>query len=146
MKYKGHWSTSFRAFHSSFRLTAWRLCISPYWNQHQRITTRGEKGTLEGSSRSNRFTRIYSSCSVNQPFFPRNHDAVWHGPAGISPHERIPMMAVTDPSIMKRYRHPESPPIPRICKIAAARSDPKMFEVLKAVQNHDNRMGSSFDL
>lgn len=38
---------------------------------------------------------------------------------------------------------PDQPCIPLICKIPAARREPRILQVLKTVQNHDRRIGSS---
>mgnify|MGYP006976733922 FL=1 len=42
---------------------------------------------------------IVSSLGVNQPFFPRNQLAVWHGPAGMSKKDIRPITRVKRPCI-----------------------------------------------
>lgn len=81
--YSGHCSQSVTVFHSSFALTPVLLFMSP----------------LDGSSRKTRLTRMYSSCSLNHPFLPRNQLAVWVAPAGIRTNENTPMTNVNVPSI-----------------------------------------------
>lgn len=107
----------------------YRLCISP----------------LDGSSRSNRLTRIFSSCSVNQPFFLMR-PLVCDGDAGMRNQEAIPTKAVKRPSMRKRYFQPLHPARPLIWRIPAARREPTMLQVESTVQNHERRIGSSLDL
>jgi hypothetical protein len=84
-----------------------------------------------------------SSRSLNQPSLPRNQLRVWQGPGGMRPHEKIPMTSVIRPSIKKSHCQPDQPLMPLICRMPAARKEPTMLTVLRAVQNQASRIGSS---
>jgi hypothetical protein len=101
---------------------------------------------LLGSSRITRLTRTVSSRALNQPFLPRNQEAVWQGLAGIRRKAKMPTIKVPMPSIRKSQRQPLAPCTPRRWRRPAARRAERMSASDKAVQNQERRIESSWCL
>lgn len=83
---------------------------------------------------------FWEACSVqntylssNQPAFPRNQLAVWHGPAGMRPKASTPTMSVKRPCVMSATQ---------ICHIRIA-IWPAPFQWLKAYLNQEEPSPSS---
>lgn len=133
-------SKSHSDFQSSGRVIGSLLVISP----------------LEGSSRIARLQRIYSSRSVNQPFF-RNHllvlvgaGAIWKNDLMVSPVTRsskgayqIATLSMKTPSMRKSHLHPSRPATPRILRTPNAISGAMISTRRRVIQNKHNRNGNS---
>jgi hypothetical protein len=86
-----------------------------------------------------------SSRSVNHPFL-RIRPRVCVIEAGNMNQDASPMSSVNRPSSKNSHCQPDQPAMPRICRIPAASREPTTLHVLRTVQNHDSRIGSSLAL
>ena len=136
----GHMSKSQSDFQSRGNVMGSRLVISP----------------LDGSSRMARLQRMYSSRSVNHPFF-RNHrlvrvgaGAIWKNDLTVSCHRairretyQIPTLSIKTPSMRKSHRHPSRPATPRILRTPKAIKGAMISTRRRVIQNRHNLSGSS---
>jgi hypothetical protein len=128
-------------FQSRGRVIGSRLVISP----------------LDGSSRIARLQRIYSSRSVNQPFF-RNHRLVRVGAGAIWKKDlnrksrfsryvegiyQIATLSMKTPSMRKSHRQPSRPATPRILRTPKAIKGATISTRRRVIQNKHNLNGSS---
>jgi hypothetical protein len=128
-------------FQSRGRVIGSRLVISP----------------LDGSSRIARLQRIYSSRSVNQPFF-RNHRLVRVGAGAIWKKDlnrksrfsryvegiyQIATLSMKTPSMRKSHRQPSRPATPRILSTPKAIKGATISTRRRVIQNKHNLNGSS---
>lgn len=88
-------------------------------------------------------TIIVSSLSVNQPFLPRNLDAVCVGLGGIRKNAATPRTPVKTPSMRKSHLHPDLPLTPRMCRMPKAMKDTRISAMDMNVHQMERRMGSS---
>lgn len=88
-------------------------------------------------------TIMVSSLAVNQPFLPRNLEAVCVGLGGIKKNAAMPRIPVKIPSMRKSHLHPDFPLTPRICRIPKAMKDARISATDMNVHQIERRIGSS---